>query len=106
MSNRIIYLSFSSTALGITDSDDDTQKMEKFKSYLAGQYSAGTPVEFCYTPTTEPVILEFEPQEIPALSGVNTLYSDRGETTVTGRADPTAVIEKLTNAILAFGGNV
>lgn len=50
---------------------------------------------------------EFSPGEtIPALSGINTLWADSGEITVTGRADPTAVIEKLTNAIIALGGNI
>lgn len=45
-------------------------------------------------------------ETIPALSGVNTLWADTGEITVTGRADPIVVIEKLTNAIIALGGNV
>ena len=43
---------------------------------------------------------------IPALPGVNTIWADTGEVTVTGRADPTAIINKLTNAIVALGGNV
>lgn len=57
-------------------------------------------------PLAEPVTVQLALQEILALSGTNTLYSDTGDTTVTGRADPTAVIEKLTNAIIALGGNV
>ena len=43
---------------------------------------------------------------IAALPGTNYLYSDSGDTTVIGRADPTVVIEKLTNAIIALGGTV
>lgn len=46
------------------------------------------------------------PADIPALYGINTLYADAGEINVYGRADPVAIIEKLTNAILATGGNV
>ena len=43
---------------------------------------------------------EFAPGEtIPALEGVNTIWADSGEVTVTGKADPVAVIEKLTQAI-------
>lgn len=42
---------------------------------------------------------EFTPGEIPALSGVNTIWADSGEVTVTGKADPVAIIEKLTRAI-------
>lgn len=53
-----------------------------------------------------PKTIQLTPQEILALSGVNTLYTDTGNTTVSGRADTSAVIEKLTNAIIALGGNV
>ena len=45
-------------------------------------------------------------EDVPALPGVNNIWADAGEVTVTGRADPTAVINKLTNAILALGGNI
>ena len=49
----------------------------------------------------------FEPsQQITALQGVNTLYADAGDITVSGKADPTATINRLTNAIIALGGNV
>jgi len=43
---------------------------------------------------------------IPALPGINTLYCDSGVTTVEGKSDPVAIIEKLTNAIISLGGNV
>jgi hypothetical protein len=50
---------------------------------------------------------EFSPgEEIPALQGVNSIWADVGEITVTGRKDPVAIIDKLTNAILSLGGNV
>lgn len=45
-------------------------------------------------------------RSIPALSGVNCLYSDCGNTQVSGREDPKSKIDKLTNAIIALGGNV
>ena len=49
----------------------------------------------------------FAPGEpITAISGVNTIYADAGVVTVTGKANPAAIIEKLTNAILSLGGNV
>jgi hypothetical protein len=49
----------------------------------------------------------FTPGEtIPAWSGVNTIWADIGEITVSGRADIAAMFEKLTNAIIALGGNV
>jgi hypothetical protein len=42
----------------------------------------------------------------PAWAGTNTIYADAGEVTVTGRADPTAIINKLTKAIVALGSNI
>lgn len=49
----------------------------------------------------------FTPGEaITALPGVNTIYADAGIVTVNGKADPTAIINKLTNAVLAMGSNV
>ena len=45
-------------------------------------------------------------ETIPAWNGVNTLWADVGEITVKGKADPVAIIEKLSNAIVALGGNV
>lgn len=54
------------------------------------------------TPTT----IQLTPQEIAALSGVNTLYTDAGTLTVTGREDPRHTIVELKNAILSLGGNI
>lgn len=86
-------------------SSQSTAALAGFKAWLQEMYAAGTPVELCYQ-LAEPVTVQLKAQEILALSGTNTLYSDTGDTEVTGRADPTAVIEKLTNAIIALGGNV
>ena len=49
---------------------------------------------------------QLTPIAITALDGTNVLYSDCGNTEVKGKADPVAIINKLTNAILALGGNV
>jgi hypothetical protein len=43
---------------------------------------------------------------ITAMHGVNNIFANTGEITVTGKADPNVVIKKLTNAIIALGGNV
>lgn len=45
-------------------------------------------------------------EAIPSLDGVNTIWADSGDVTVTGKADPVAIMENLTNAILSLGGNV
>ena len=44
--------------------------------------------------------------EIPALQGVNTIYTDAGYVSVTGRSDYIALLNKLTNTIISLGGNV
>lgn len=72
--------------------------LEGFKEMMKGAQ-----IVFCLE---NPIIVQLTPQEFLALPGVNTFSSDTGDTTVTGKADPTAVIEKLTNAIIALGGNV
>ena len=46
------------------------------------------------------------PQPLAAFPGVNTLWSSAGETEVKGSADINGVIETLTNAIIALGGNI
>ena len=49
----------------------------------------------------------YAPNEpIPAFDGTNVIYPNVGTVTVTGKANPSAIIEKLTNAILSLGGNV
>jgi hypothetical protein len=68
-----------------------------------GELSTGAQVVY---PIAETDPVQLTPQEILGLSGTNTLYSDTGDTDVSGKADPTSVIEKLTNAIIALGGNV
>ena len=46
---------------------------------------------------------EFAPNEaIPALDGVNTIWADSGDVTVTGKADPKAVIQDLYNKLNAL----
>lgn len=45
-------------------------------------------------------------RNIPALTGTNAFYSDCGNTTVKGKADPVKIINKLTNAIISLGGYI
>lgn len=40
-----------------------------------------------------PITVQLSPQEILALSGENTIYSDTGDTAVSGKADPNAIIK-------------
>ena len=43
---------------------------------------------------------------VKAIAGVNTIWSSVGTTSVEGKSDPVAIIEKLTNAIISLGSNV
>lgn len=69
--------------------------------YLAAQKAAGTPVQVCYRLKT-PIEVQLTKQEIKALSGVNTFQSSTGDTTVSGLANPAAVIEDLLTRISAL----
>ena len=70
---------------------------DEFKAYLAEQYAAGTPVQVCYQ-LTPPITVQLTPAEVLALSGENILYSDTGDTAVTGRTDLPALLQSLTAA--------
>ena len=80
--------------------------IDEWKSYLASQYAAGTPVQVCYK-LAEPVpFTATGTQPIHALSGVNTLYTDADGVVVTGAEDPKHTITELKNAIISLGGNI
>lgn len=70
-------------------------------AYLKDQAAAGTPVQVLYeleTPTT----VQLASQEILAISGTNTLYSDTGDTAVTGRIDPVTKFGQMEARIAAL----
>ena len=73
--------------------------IDEFKSYLASQYAAGTPVQIAYKLATSTPFTATGAQSIPALSGVNTLLTDADSVTVTGRADPIKPITDLEDAL-------
>lgn len=84
---------------------DNGSVANDLKAFLAAEYAKGTPVEFVCELET-PIVVQLTPQEILALADTNILFSSTGDTSVTGRERLDAVIEKLTNAIIALGGNV
>ena len=77
---------------------------EEWKDYLISENSSGHPVQVLYYIAT-PVTLQLTPQEIRALSGINTLYADAGDVTVSGYSDPTAIINSLADRIAALEQN-
>lgn len=75
--------------------------LDAFKSYLAAQYAAGTPVQVCYK-LAEPQTIQLTPQEIKAIKGINTLYSNAQELTVIGRVDTMYQLSKLAERVAAL----
>lgn len=76
--------------------------VDSWKSYLAAQYAAGTPVQVCYKLDTPQPIQATGGQPIPALAGTNTIYTDGDSVTVSGRADPLATIQAMQEQIAAL----
>lgn len=56
-----------------------TEDVAAMKAYLAEQYAAGTPVTLVYELAT-PYALQLTPQQLEALQGVNTVWSNCGDT--------------------------
>lgn len=75
--------------------------VDELNAYLVEQNAAGTPVTFVYK-LANPYTIQLTPQQIAALSGVNTLCTDAGTLTVTGREDPRHTIVTLTDRIAAL----
>lgn len=76
--------------------------VDTWKSYLAAQYAAGTPVTIAYKLATPQPFQATGGQSIPALPGTNTIYTDADSLTVTGRADPIATITALQARVSAL----
>lgn len=83
-------------------SDPRFSTVEEFKSYLAAQYAAGTPVQIVYKLATPTPFTATGAQPISALSGVNTVITDADSVTVTGRADPIKRITDLEDAVASM----
>ncbi|MBE6920176.1 MAG: hypothetical protein E7468_01260 [Ruminococcaceae bacterium] len=77
------------------------ESADALNAYLVEQNAAGTPLQIQYD-LEEPITIQLTPQEILALSGINTLYSDTGDTEVTGRANPVAIISNLQSRLAAL----
>lgn len=78
------------------------ETVDAWKSYLAAQYAAGTPVQIAYKPATPEPFTATGAQPIPALPGVNTLLTNADSVTVTGRADPIKRITDLEDAVASM----
>lgn len=75
---------------------------DTWKTYLAAQYAAGTPVQVAYKLATPTSFEATGGQPIEALHGVNTVLTDADNVTVTGRADPIKRITDLEDAVASM----
>lgn len=82
--------------------DGPFAEIDAWKSYLAAQYAAGTPVQIAYKLATPTPFTATGAQPISALSGVNAVLTDAESVTVTGRADPIKCITDLEDAVASM----
>ena len=82
--------------------DANLETVDKWKTYLAEQYSAGSPIQVAFSKETITPITATGAQPLPALAGVNTVLTDADSVTVTGRADPIKRIEDLEAAVASI----
>ena len=75
--------------------DTIAQTIDAYRAWLSEN-----PLQVIYP--IDPITIQLTPQEILALSGVNTLYSDTGDTEVAGRANPAAIINNLLDRLAAI----
>nr|DAR40105.1 MAG TPA: collagen alpha 1(VIII) chain protein [Caudoviricetes sp.] len=94
-----IFIAYNKTNLGRTYSEQWT--VATWKSFLAAQYAAGTPVQIAYKLATPVPFTATGGGTIKALSGTNTVLTDADTLTVTGRADPIRIIQQLQAASTA-----
>lgn len=96
------YMIYSVKTDTLSDTSDNASAVASFKSYLAAQYAAGTPVQIAYKLATSTPFTATGAQPISALSGVNTALTDADSVTVTGRADPIKRITDLEDAVASM----
>lgn len=94
--NAYIGFTIENTLVGIDAGDSNDVAVQKLKLYLSTN-----PFSFCVV-VDDPQTIQLTPQEILALSGTNNIYADTGDVTVSGRADPNAVINNLAQRIAAL----
>ena len=78
------------------------QNLDEFKEFLAAQYEEGNPVTIVYCLETPQPFAATGGQQINALAGVNTVITDGDSVSVTGRADPVATVQALTDRVAAL----
>lgn len=105
MQNAVCEIYGGSGGATIMMKDDSRTTPDAWKAYLAAQYAAGTPVQVAYRLAT-PTTIQLTPQQITALQGINNIWSDAGETTVSGRKDILWLTQSLAQRVAELEGLV
>lgn len=82
-------------AIGLLD-DLGLSSIEEYKTW-----AESNTIELYYK-TNHPYTIQLTPQQILAISGLNTVYCDTGDVTVTGYEDPRHTVAQLTSRIAAL----
>lgn len=97
--NTTFGIALNKAHIGLTDESTDDEVIEAAMNFIE---SLPTPIQIAYK-LAEPVpVTAAGAQPIPALSGVNTVITDAGSVTVTGRADPIKRITDLEDAVASM----
>ena len=75
---------------------------EAWKTHLAAQYAAGTPIQVAYKLAKPIPLTATGGAAMPALAGVNTILTDADSVTVKARADPNHVITEIQDALASI----
>lgn len=97
-----VYSTGSADHYGIRIRMSTCADVDEWKSYLAAQAAAGTPLTIAYKLATPTTFQATGSQSLPALSGENVLITNADSLTVTGRADPVQTINALNDRIAAI----
>ena len=98
----IKYLIFSAQNSILSNISDNESAIASFKSFLAAQNAAGTPVQIAYTLGSPATFSATGGAPISAISGTNTFSTNADSLTITGRADPTHTINALASRVAAL----
>lgn len=89
----------------VHDKDERFADVTEFKAWLADEYANGTPFMIRYK-LSEPREVQLTPQQITCLSGVNNIWVDTGDVTVTYPVDTKTYIDrKIQEAIDGLSGS-
>ena len=82
-----IYWIFTVPNQILTNTESSAAAVDSWKSYLAAQAAAGTPLQVVYKLATPEPFQASGNQPLPAVAGLNTVYTDGDSLDVTGRQD-------------------